>query len=144
MKSVGKRVNVSILGLVLVFAAMPITATHLCGAAVGQNAAYPARACSCCGASDTADCMRACCRHESKPPAKMTAEGCACNPLPANQPPAIPVDPSQERLTGTRNVSSTALPWAASGEFGAPADLFAGVMPCKPPPAHVLCCTWRC
>ncbi len=70
---------------------------------------------------------------------------CSCGQNPSDLPPALPADPSQNRINPLRSlVQIAAILTVSSGDFGFGDMSDVGICPSEPSATHLLCCVWRC
>ena len=137
------RFRMLALVLTVTVSAMPM----LCGNACAMSFASPevCADCACCAKTGHERTSGGCCRSQSElAPRFADAENCTCTQSPSNMPPVLPADPSQDRINPPRSHVQVTAESAVSSEVCGFGDLFLNMSQCKPPPAHLLCCVWRC
>jgi hypothetical protein len=131
---------VALLAALTVFCA-PVMCVHACmmtdGTHVNAGTSDRSYECSCC-----AKCRVMSSAKSNRPSA--ANGGCTCGQNSSELPPALPADPSQDRINLTRpsaSVMSAPAVFTDACVFG---GLSVNLAPCKPAAEHVLCCVWRC
>ena len=133
--------------LVLILPGMPVLGGHACAmTAKTETASRPDTVCACCATTGHREARHRCCCAPGVPVRGLVGvDRCSCGQTPSDAPPALPANPSQNRINPLRPLTQLLDTLAASPEsLGLGCLSTVDISPSKAPAAHLLCCVWRC